>query len=487
MTIRIERRYHRLHQRYSASFQSMFRFSRRSGDDRAPQESGFTLIELLVVSVVMPLVVGGIAAAIIATIQFQSPTATRLSNSSDSQILSAYYVRDVQSASLVTTDPSIVAPFSGTSPQLCGSSLGGTFLVGLYWGHSEATYWSVGSALDRRFCAVSNTYQTPSVSNVRAVSKNLVTGQVIALVTGSAATSAQTQWATTIGVPGIAIGVSEPGSGSGAYSYALQGTPLAWNSAAGGFPSGGSPPPPPLLLLGSTNPVLSCAGNGSIDVNGEVALNSTSNSAAVLLGNNSTATATSFYTADQADPGGALSGTGFTPSGPPASGPALTDPYQNLVPPSTSGLHTYTDGAYHGPGIYTTTLSLSGNSIQTFQSGIYILEQGMSVSGQAGIASAAGGVFFYVTGGQLSIQGQGGVNLQPLSSPPSPEASLVIWQVASDTNALLLTGNGSGTLVGGTIYAPGAQVGGSGNASMEASGIIAASLSCDGNGATTIG
>lgn len=466
---------------------------RRDSNGKSPRpqsdETGFTLLELLVVMMILPLITGGIAAALVSVLQMQGHTLTRFSNSSDSQITSEFYVRDVQSAAYVTTDASITSPYTATSPQLCGSSLGGTFVVGLYWGQSEATYWAIGTTLIRRYCAVNGSYQTPSVTSSRNVSFNISSGQGSAVVTGSAASTASDGWASTVGVSGIAVGVSEPETGTSSYTYSLQGTPRAWNSQAGGFPGGGSPPPPPLLLLGTGTSTLTCGGNGSIDVNGGVALNSTSNGAASLSGH-ATATATSFYTADQTDPSGALAETGnatFSPPGTPSAGPSFADPYQNLTPPNPTGMATYSGGTYQGPGIYTSTLSVSGNTHQVFASGIYILEQGISLSGNASISSTSSGVFFYVTGGQVSIAGNGGASLQPLASPPSPIADLVIWQVAADTNPVYLTGNGSGSFLGGTIYAPGAQVGGSGNAGLSATAIIAASLSCDGNSSTTIG
>jgi len=75
-------------------------------------ESGFTLIELIIVIVILPMIVAGVAAAIIATLQNQSTEFNRLSGSADAQIASAYFASDVQSASALTLT---------TSPsQICG-------------------------------------------------------------------------------------------------------------------------------------------------------------------------------------------------------------------------------------------------------------------------------------------------------------------------------------------------------------------------------
>jgi hypothetical protein len=110
------------------------------------------------------------------------------------------------------------------------------------------------------------------------------------------------------------------------------------------------------------------------------------------------------------------------------------------------------------------------------------------VTGQASLTSGLGGVLLYVSGGSINFSGQGNVSLGPLTPPPYASApSLEIWQDKSDTNPISLSGNGSANTYGGTIYAPGAQVRGVGNAGYTAGSIISSSLACDGNGAATIG
>jgi prepilin-type N-terminal cleavage/methylation domain-containing protein len=100
----------------------------RRGDD------GFTLIELLIVIIILPIVVGGITAALVAIFQNESTTFNRLANSADAQIASANFARDVQSASDVTTG-------TPTSPGDCGwfpsttQPTGATELMSLEWGH----------------------------------------------------------------------------------------------------------------------------------------------------------------------------------------------------------------------------------------------------------------------------------------------------------------------------------------------------------------
>jgi type II secretory pathway pseudopilin PulG len=68
-------------------------------------EEGFTLIELVIVIVILPMVVGGIAAALIAILQTESTTFNKVGDSADAQITSVNFTRDVQSANAVTDYP----------------------------------------------------------------------------------------------------------------------------------------------------------------------------------------------------------------------------------------------------------------------------------------------------------------------------------------------------------------------------------------------
>jgi hypothetical protein len=243
------------------------------------------------------------------------------------------------------------------------------------------------------------------------------------------------------------------------------------------------------LLLGTGVPTLSCNGNGSIDVNGQLALNGTLDGGGNISGT-STVTASSFYTANQNHPEGTLVKSGlasYNPPGTPISGSAIEDPYRSLVPPNPAGMPTYSGGNYQGPGIYTSPLSFAGNNHIDFESGIYILQQGISLSGNASISSQPGGVFIYLTGGQLEMSGNGSIDLSPLSSPPSPAENLVIWQPSSNTNPILITGNGNQASLGGTIYAPAANLNMSGNGQLSAGAVVSASLSCSGNGKINVG
>lgn len=109
-------------------------------------EAGYTLIELLIVIVILPLILGAVAAAIITAYQNSGATTNRLSGSVNAQLSSAYFVRDVQGATYITTNgaagaPGFTAPFGPSDPQICGSTggslPGATLLLGIYRGGSN--------------------------------------------------------------------------------------------------------------------------------------------------------------------------------------------------------------------------------------------------------------------------------------------------------------------------------------------------------------
>jgi prepilin-type N-terminal cleavage/methylation domain-containing protein len=112
---------------------------RDAGDD------GFTLIELVIVLVILPLILGALAFALIVTFEDSTGVSTRIADSIDSQVTSAFYVRDVQSAQYVTTTPTPATPlpWRTSGPTRCGS--GTTYVLGLAWASATGTQETVVS------------------------------------------------------------------------------------------------------------------------------------------------------------------------------------------------------------------------------------------------------------------------------------------------------------------------------------------------------
>lgn len=202
----------------------------RTRAKRSPdREGGFTLIELLIVVAVTPLIVGALGIGLVTMFSLQNGTTGRLQDSSDAQMVTATFIKDVQSATLITTS-------STTTPQ-CGS---GTQLLGLQWGGGEVvSYTDVSQgtgtySLDRNYCAssasasdttivaydmeapcpagtTSSTCQSPPVA---------YDGSVVVPTTG---------YVTTIGISNVSFPITEPKS---SFTYTLTAAPAPGDSTA---------------------------------------------------------------------------------------------------------------------------------------------------------------------------------------------------------------------------------------------------------------
>ena len=63
-------------------------------NSRLDDEHGFTLIELLIVCAITPIIVGGLALALISLLSLSQATQNKISDTTDAQIISSYYERD---------------------------------------------------------------------------------------------------------------------------------------------------------------------------------------------------------------------------------------------------------------------------------------------------------------------------------------------------------------------------------------------------------
>jgi prepilin-type N-terminal cleavage/methylation domain-containing protein len=205
-------------------------------------EEGFTLIELVVVVVVLPVVLGGIAAALIAVFSLQAQTTNRLTSSNDALFGAANFNKDVQSASQVTTQP---------TPG-CGAATGQTQLLGLQWGFNQALNGGLGgyetvvsyvtapltsnkTRLIRQVCT-SGASQSPTSQLTVSYDYGATPGNPVTINPSSDQTAAASGWTYTEGsinpilppITGITINVTEPASGvqgGKPYSYQLTGLP----------------------------------------------------------------------------------------------------------------------------------------------------------------------------------------------------------------------------------------------------------------------
>ena len=118
------------------------------------------------------------------------------------------------------------------------------------------------------------------------------------------------------------------------------------------------------------------------------------------------------------------------------------------LPATFNGLGT----AVIPSGTYCSTLIVNGCSNVTFSSGTFVLDNGMTVNGSPNISGSA--VTFYNKAGTIvGLNGSGGNLAAPTSGTTS---GVLMYQVASDTNAFVYNGSSGG--MSGALYFPGAQI-----------------------------
>ncbi len=210
---------------------------------REAGEEGFTLIELALVMIIMPLVLGVLFYALFVTLESEAHVSTKVTDSVDSQISSEFYVRDVQSATLVTLSASAKAP------TICGT--GTKMLVSLAWpsgststGKTVVSYWaeSGGTTLVRQACRTGS--PRPSTTTSRNFSSAISRANVACVsgklkcATPTTPASATHTWVPAQWVSAVTVAVAEP---KGKYRYNLSATPRVSNTSGStvGTPPGG--------------------------------------------------------------------------------------------------------------------------------------------------------------------------------------------------------------------------------------------------------
>lgn len=167
---------------------------------------------------------------------------------------------------------------------------------------------------------------------------------------------------------------------------------------------------------------------------------------------------------------GSSSCSGCTPTAKTQSG-SLTLGMVNPTLPDFSGVSPVCQDTVNGypklvggvmtavPGTYCNKLSLSANT--TFGNGQYVLKNGISNNGFSGTNTCSGtnGVSFYVPGGSWNFSGSGNVNFcAPTDCTASSKTNgYLVYQPASNTNGLTLSGSGNTYNYTGILAFPGAD------------------------------
>jgi hypothetical protein len=430
------------------------------------------------VMAILGIIIGAIAMAFLASGHSSADTVQRLKESHDAQLASAYLATDVQSAQSLSssTCPSTGLPgmtnlvnFKYDNPNFSTASW--------YYGPSGGEQQVVRSFCvsgDNVLSSAPVVHQAGAAPSVACYSRTSLASELPSTPCSNGSKPTK-----------VTISFFDHNSltNSDDYSFKLSGTRR--NQAATNlgntitsYPSilANSPPGAASCLLGTQ--VNLSGSHVTLHVNGDIVVNSCSSGAVSTSSSNFSCGDLSIYS------GGSLSGSA-------ASCPTNTSPYQlpdplaGLSAPNLSGLTTNPapSGGVYTQGIYTATFSPSG----TLSPGIYVLQAGLCIAGNQSLQGS--GVFLYITGGAPScggnavgISGNGVVSL----SPPTGGAygGITIWSTSAAP--LSISGNGSGTSIGGVIYAPNASLVtlGGGNGNLLIGSVIAPYITVQGGGSS---
>jgi Bacterial Ig-like domain (group 3) len=202
---------------------------------------------------------------------------------------------------------------------------------------------------------------------------------------------------------------------------------------------------------------LTVSGDASLDLAGDVVVNSRSKDAVSLSGD------AQIDAARIEVVGGVDRGRHATLGSAPVTGIApVDDPLAGLAAP-TGGVRRGPVDLTHGsltinPGVYY-SIRVSGDATLTLRPGVYVIEGGgLTVSGNGSINGS--GVMIYNAGGDddrggITLSGNGTFNLTAATS--GPYAGVVLFQARDDARTISLSGKAMMGL-GGTIYAPAARL-----------------------------
>jgi hypothetical protein len=417
-------------------------------------QGGFTLVELLVAVMIEGLIVGALAAAFIGILRSSTQVNESLSRSSDARIAAAYIVNDASNSSGPEVSVTDTTSCADPSPPLAGSQTPVVRFNSTITSSSGGAepdiviYYLVGTSLLRREC-----------QNGALTSDNAVASFVASVSVACSPT------ADCSGTPtSITVTITETATASGPqYVYSLTGT---FQKTVG------SGSPESVVLLGGgtcgANAGINIVGSGQMRVYGDAYLNTKDNGAtcgAITLAGGATYAAGSTSILN----GGTCQAPAYLVC-PPITNYATPhpDPYATMTPPSVTGrpnvtasTQCQTPGSTAQPGVYAAKLNITNDHSCQLQSGVYILQGGLSVSGSAALTSAPGGVLLYITGGSLDVGGSGSVNISPLTI--GPWAGILVWQDKLDTGTISYSG-ASPLVLNGVVYAPTAQLNISGSA-----------------------
>jgi hypothetical protein len=192
---------------------------------------------LIIVTAIIPLIVGALAIGLLTVFSLQTTTSSRISDTSDAQMVSASFVQDVQSAASITTD-STSTPQCGTGNQVLGLQWNSGQTVVSYVTQANGSTSSTSENLVRQYCTGGN-LASPATSTVSYDFKTTQPTAISVMCGSTACSGVGAGWISTNTVTVVNFPITEPNSN---YQYTLVGYPEANNTTNGamGTPTVGS-------------------------------------------------------------------------------------------------------------------------------------------------------------------------------------------------------------------------------------------------------
>jgi prepilin-type N-terminal cleavage/methylation domain-containing protein len=428
-------------------------------------DEGFTLIELLVVVVILPIIVGSIAVALISVFGLQTQTSSSLTASGDAQVASANFVGDIQSASWVSTNAADMCTSTGT-PLLAITSDATNPGAATTWSAINAPFvvsYAVvpegkTNSLFRFVCSGGSA--VPKFSTV--ISHNVpacVSPLCVKISPSGASLAAAAGWVMASSISAVNLLIAEPSSN---YTDNLTAVPRVWNPSSGGQPNPNTPILPFELIPppggGCTNPPLTMAGNTTITVGGGTGFMGVASACtpSVVLGPKGSATlsASLFTTTSPASHAVSLS-SGSNGPGSETTVANLQNPFSGLAAPSypsTSGLGggacgttTCSTGLY-GAQTYSGNTPLTFDPTTSPSPNVIVFTGPVNITNAANVTFGGGSSVSQVTywfEGGLSLSGNStakfGLATYIFGTPTTSNATTAL----SVTNGATLSANNS--------------------------------------------
>ncbi|HVB70920.1 MAG TPA: hypothetical protein VND83_05390 [Acidimicrobiales bacterium] len=488
---------------------------------------------------IVPLVVGALSYGLITVFSLQNSVSGRLADSGSAQVLEATFLKDVQSAAVITENQPVwcQSPTGATQTQLLGLAWNGrgSAPVGYQDSVSYVTQ-QIGTSVSliRQLCTGSSRVAADSTTIASDLKVPPTTAPAITCIANTGCTKVNPLtspvWLPAYTVSRVTFTVYETlspvrGSASTPFEFVLTGTPRTTATVTSNVITV-IPPYAPLTLLGTSCPVLTTGNSNNSNItitgSGEVAV-AASCSGAITLGNNSSIFGQGIETKDPTPGSTVVVMNGTAP--PATTVNNVTDTFSNLpsAPPSAlasqpasctvgaGGLATCSPGYYAtdpGTTLGATTLDFTGG-VYTFAAGLSLgtgqtadFTQGIyTFDGPGGTAlSDVGGTINGDPGGQLFYFQSGGVNfgnnsyINSLAGLTSYQGvsydGIAIWDAAATglTNPVVLSSNSSNsTYTGGGFYVPNGTIEASNNFSISATFMVALTASLNENNGVTLG